>query len=241
MPLSIFPARLIRTLGAGQRLKTKLMKPTLIATIFFLPFMFSSHSRAQSRSIYGAYQDCPFNCRTININPDHTFEYVLGGDLYNSERIKGKWSFIGKDRIKATSPEDYSPPHVTEKFANRGSSFVLMVSDPAEAAVKGAVISGVANGSTFKVTTDDEGVALIPKVNQFEIAFNGYRGVHRVSNTEADEFLVTLTFEQMANWAIDQVWLIEGPRLYVALPDGNFDRRFWLGKLSGARERKVLH
>jgi hypothetical protein len=184
----------------------KQMRFTLITVALLLLLACISQSFAQSPSIYGAYQDCPFHCRTIKINPDFTFEYRLNGDLYNDERYKGTWKFIDRNKIRATSPEDHSLPKVTEKSTNRANDFLIMVIDSAAGAiVQGAEISGVANGSAFKVVINDEGVARIPKCQQFEVAFNGYRGVHKVVNPKADEFLVTLTYEQLANWAIDEI------------------------------------
>lgn len=114
-----------------------------------------------------------------------------------------------------------------------------MVASPG-AIVFGAEISGMAKGSAFKVVISDEGVARIPKCAQFEIAFAGYRGLHKVLNPEANEFLVTLDNTQLANWAIDEIWLVEGDRLYVASADGSFNRRYWLGKLSRAKERTMF-
>ncbi|MDT4954716.1 MAG: hypothetical protein QOJ02_2854 [Acidobacteriota bacterium] len=217
------------------------MKLVAITVALSILLICISHSSAQSPSIYGAYRDCPFHCRTIKINPDFTFEYRLDGDLYNDKRYKGTWKFISRNKIKATSPEDHSPPQVTEKISNRSDGFLVTIMDSASGAIiQGAEISGVASGSAFKVVTNDEGVARIPKCPQFEVAFDSYRGVHRVMNPKADEFLVMLTVEQMAHWAIDQIWLIEGRKLYVALADGTFEKRFWLEKLSRAKERKIF-
>lgn len=217
------------------------MKFILITVALALLLACFSQSYAQSASIYGAYQDCPFHCQTIKINPDFTFEYRLDGDLYNDERYRGTWKFIGSNKIKATSPEDNSPPQVTEKIADRVDDYLVTVMDSAAgAAIKGVEISGVADGAVFKVLTNDDGVARIPKCEQFEIAFRSYRGIHKVLNPKAGEFLVTLTVEQIAHWAIDQTWLIEGGKLYVASEDGSFDRRFYLDKLSRAKERKIF-
>lgn len=216
------------------------MKLNCFPAALILLFTCVAQSSAQSSSIYGAYQDCPFYCRTIRINRDYTFEYVSDGDLFNDERIKGTWKFIGRNKLKATSPEDRSPPQVTEKVTNRQNGFLVIVLDQAASLAQGVVVSGVAKGSAFRVTTNHEGVALIPKSEQFEITFNGYRGIHKVVNSKADEFLVTLTFKQMENVVIDEVWLVEGNRFYIAEQDGTFDKRSWLTKLSRKVERKIF-
>src|SRR5215475_11651965 len=95
------------------------MKKALITFALAVLFACSSQSYGQYLAIYGAYQDCPFHCRTIRINADFTFEYRLDGDLFNDERYKGTWRFIGRNKIRATSPEDHSSPNVTEKLADR--------------------------------------------------------------------------------------------------------------------------
>jgi hypothetical protein len=195
---------------------------------------------AQSGSIFGAYQDCPFHCRTIRINSDFTFEYRLDGDLHNNERYRGTWKLIGRNIIKVTSPEEHSPPQVTEKSTDQAADFHVSVIDVSGAIVPGAEISGLVDGSAFRRTTNENGSSRIPKCQQFEIAFNDYRGTYKVVNPNAHEFLVTLTYEQMANWAIDQVWLIEGNRLYIAAPDGAIDKSQWLKKLSRKKEREIF-
>ena len=82
---------------------------------------------AQQPTIFGVYQDCPFHCRTIKINPDHTFEYRLNGDLYNDERYKGRWEFISRNKIKATRSPDRSPLQVKEKPGKNADYFSVVV------------------------------------------------------------------------------------------------------------------
>lgn len=229
----------MRLCGAIWGMKS--VKLRSIKFVLFLSLACASQSSAQSPSVYGAYQDCPFHCRTIKINTDFTFEYRLSGDLFNDERYKGTWRFIGKNKIRATSPEDHSSPEVTEKATGRGNDFLITVLDPNQGIVKSAVVSGSINGSAFKAEINDDGVAHIRKCQRFEVAFNGYRGTHEVVNPQADAFSISLTIEQMRNWAIDQTWLIEGNKLYVALEDGSFDRRFWLDKLSPKKTRQIFH
>jgi hypothetical protein len=228
--------------GLGLRLELilKPMKLNWFTAALILLITCATQSSAQSSSIFGAYQDCPFYCRTIKINPDFTFEHVSDGDLFNDERIKGTWKFIGRNKIKATSPEDRSTPQVTEKVTNRENGFRVRILDQARGNVKGAAVSGIANGSAFRFIINDEGIALIPKTEQFEITFDGYRGIHKVAHSQADDFLVTLTFKQMTTWVLDQVWLIEGNRFYIAGEDCTFDKRTWLAKLSRKRERRIF-
>lgn len=216
------------------------MKRKLNAIILFVFCGFPSPVDAQTDSIYGAYQVCDFACQTIRINPDFTFEYRLDGDLYNDERHRGTWRFVNKTNIHATIGKDHSPPNVTEKISDLPDHFRVSVIDSFGAAVNGAEISGLSDGVAFKIITDDNGVGKIPECQQFEIEILSYRGVHKVEDQKADEFLVTLTVAQIAHWALDQIWLVEGKRLYIMLEDGTVNRDFWLEKLSRSKERKIF-
>ena len=215
------------------------MKPFTLMVALLTVTVISTVLAKQS-TIYGAYQDCPFHCRTIRINRDYTFEYRLNGDLYNDERHKGTWKFIGRNKIRATSPPDRSPLQVTEKASKNADYFSVLAIDPNWVALQGVVDFGEANGRRFSVTTNDSGAARIPKCRQFELLFKDYRGNHRVLDSSAREFVVMLTVDQLANWVINDTWLIEGDRLYIAAEDGIFDRAYWLDKLSNEASRKIF-
>ena len=209
-------------------------------TVVFLTLTITSAAFAQQPIIYGAYQDCLFHCRTIKINPNHTFEYRLNGDLYNDERVKGTWKFVGRNKIRATSPVDRSRLQVKEKPGKYADYFSFLVIDPTLAIVQGAIISGESDGRRFSVTTTSDGVARIPKCRYFELSFKGYRGNHRVSDPSTREVVVTLTVDQLRSWAINDTWVIEGKRLYIAREDGTFDRGSWLDKLSNEEAQKIF-
>ncbi len=191
----------------------------------------------QQPGIYGAYRDCPFHCRTIKINPNHTFEYRLNGDVYNDEHYKGTWKFVGRNKLKANSAVDRTPLKVIEKPGVGVDSYSVLVLDPNGAIVSGAVISGRTGRRSFSVTTNDTGPIQIPKCREFKLVLNHYRGRHRILNLRARQFMVMLYIDQIVNRAIDETWLIEGNRLYVAADDGTFDKNYWLEKLSGPRNR----
>lgn len=188
---------------------------------------------SQESSIYGTYQICPFHCLTININSDHTFVYRLNGDLYNNLKVRGTWKFKGRNRIHAVTPENRTVPNVEEKVSKRDDDFLVIVKDFTGAIVAGVGISGIANGSRFSVKTDNDGRALIPKARQFEIAFaDFYRGVHMICNSQANEFTVTLTVDQVAGIPVNEEWLIKGNKLFIVRKDGSVNRGHPLVRLN---------
>ncbi len=193
---------------------------------------------AQSEAIYGVFKQCPFGCRFIKINRDFTFEQLLDGDLYNNQRTKGTWKLIGKNKIKAEGAKTSGEPQVKETSENRNNFFITVV-DPAGAVIPNAKISGEASGKSFKCVTTEDGSCEIPKTEKFDIAFASYRGTHKVKDIRADVFRVLLMADQIEP-TIDEVWLIENNRLFVADSDGSFDRNDGYEKLSQKRAKKLF-
>lgn len=192
-----------------------------------------------SSKIFGAYQFCPFPCITIRINRNHTFEYVLDGDLYNNQRTRGRWEFAGKGKIKAKS---YAKPlriQVNEvKLAERAELKIQAIS------VNGEIISGLkvtaARGSVaFAVTTDDNGYAMIPRCTEFELEFDRRRVSYEVKSKETGSLRIVVIPD--SDPIVDDVWLIEAGMLYVVDVDGKIDRSSAYRKLSLKQERRIFH
>jgi hypothetical protein len=197
-------------------------------------------SAGPSASIYGAYQDCPFHCRTIQVRPDGTFVYRLDGDLYNDERVAGTWTWLGDGRLRATSPENTTPPTVAETSDPREAGFRVSVVDEHGALVRGAELTPLAPERGAPVATDEAGGAELPRCAEFEVKFQGYRGRYRPKDPASNRFEVTLSNEQLGAWTVDDVWLVRDGTLYVAADDGSFDMELGLRKLSRKQERKIF-
>ena len=217
-------------------MKFRLLK--LAALLIILLVANGTQVLSQSKNIYGAYLRCEFVCTAIKINPDFTFEHLLDGDLFNGKRTNGTWKFIGKNKIKAESPKPSGAARVKEAVADR-SNFLIIVTDFTSAVVPTVEISGVANGQNFKCLTDEDGACEIPKCKEFNVTFLRYRGTHKISNSNANEFTVELSNEQMETTIIDDVWLIEGNRLFQEY-EGKFNRDYYLEKVSRKKERKLF-
>ena len=193
---------------------------------------------SQSKNIYGTYLRCGFVCTAIKINLDFTFDHLLDGDLFNGKRTKGTWKFVGENKIKAESPKPSGAPNVKEVVSSRSNSLIT-VKDFVGAVIPKAEISGIANGQNFKCLTDENGVCEIPKTKEFEVAVLHYRGTYKISSPNANEFRVELSYEQMETTIIDDVWLVEGNRLYQEA-NGTFDKDYFLEKVSRKKERKLF-
>ena len=191
-------------------------------------------------SIYGAYRDCPYVCRTIQIRPDGTFVYRLDGDLSNGESVQGAWTWLGEGRLQATSPEDTTPPTVAETSDPQEAGFRVTVVDEHGALVRGAEITPLAPERGALVATDEAGGAEIPRCAEFEVKFQGYRGRYSPRDPTANRFEVTLSNEQLGAWTVDDLWLVRDGMLYVAADDGTFDMELGLRKLSRKQERKIF-
>jgi hypothetical protein len=191
-------------------------------------------------SVFGAYQQCMMACRTIQILPDHTFVYRLDGDLYNDQRYKGEWTWLGPNRMRAKSPPDTSPPSVAESHVPQEREFVVTVSDPMGAVVQGATITPLYPQPGNAAQTNEKGEAAIAPCPEFEVRVFSYIGRHRPSSSSSNRFEVTLSIKQLDAFAIDEEWQIQDGYLYVIEADGSFNRDSGLRKLSKKRERAIF-
>ena len=192
---------------------------------------------AQSSSMYGVYGQCVIACRYIKINPDHTFEELLDGDLFNGQTKKGVWTAETRTRIRAQSQKPSSSLHVKES-GGLDKTFRVTVVDMAGALLPAARVSGKSNGKDFECVTTDEGTCEIPMVSRFDVEWNRFKGDYVVRNSAATRYQVELTYEQM-DTVIDEVWMIKGKNLYIE-SGGSFDKTGPLKKVSVKRARKLF-
>jgi hypothetical protein len=191
-------------------------------------------------SIYGAYRDCPYVCRTIQIRPDGTFVFRFDGDLSNGESVQGTWTWLGDGKMRARSPGDTTPPTVAETSEAGEAGFRVTVVDPSGVLVRGAEITPLAPERGAPMATDEAGGAEIPRCAEFEVKFQNYRGRYRPKDPAANRFEVTLSNEQLGAWTVDTVWWVHDGVLYIAADDGTFDMELGLRKLSRKQERKIF-
>ena len=192
------------------------------------------------KSIFGAYEDCPFWCRTIQIRPDGTFIHRLDGDLYNDERIVGRWTWLGEGKLRAQSPIDASPPMVREDSRPGQSLFTIAVLDEPGAVLPGVTLTPLTPDPGTRIQTDSKGVATLPACNEFEVAYLGYRGRYRPQHHDSNAFELTLSDRQLLSGAIDHVWLVQDGRLHIADAAGVFDMTSGLSRISRTREKAIF-
>lgn len=181
---------------------------------------------------------CDFACQAIQIRPDHTFQRLLDGDLFNGERTDGKWESLGHNRIKAVSPRPDGTPKVIET-TGEGNEFEVTVADRYGLIISNAQIRGISQGTPFNCSTGDQGSCRIPKADAFTVEYAYYAGEHTVHDRQATRFLVELSEEQVTWNVIDDVWIIRGNRLYWER-DGKLEDSYSLRRLSKKDERKYF-
>ena len=193
---------------------------------------------AQTKNPVGAYQACAMACETIQIRGDHTFEQVLDGDLYNNERTLGKWTSLGRNRIKAVGPKPGGPLEVQETPAAR-DNFQVLVTDFVGATLPRVEITGTADTNAFRCITNEAGYCEIPKCKSFTLVRQAYTGTYTVNHPRARVFQVTLSMEQMPDHVIDDVWVMERGVLYRER-GGKIDRSYGLRRIDSKQERKIF-
>jgi hypothetical protein len=203
-----------------------------------LPVFGNISAHGQSKVLAGAYQSCEMACQTIQIRPDHTFERVLDGDLFNDERTVGKWISLGGNRIRAIGPKPSGPPKVKETPAVR-NNFQVVVTDFVGAVLPQVELVGIADGKTFRCLTNDDGYCETPICKSFTVIRQHYTGTYNVNSPSSRTFRVELSYEQMPNSIIDDIWVIERGILYWE-KDGKIDKDYGLHKISRKKELKIF-
>lgn len=213
------------------------MKAQLTILMAVLPLVVITTARAQTGGIFGVYGQCNMACRYIKVNPDHTFEELLDGDLFNGQRKQGIWKFNDKRKLIAQSQIPSSILQVREsETAQKGASVTVV--DMAGAVIPNSRITAIADGRMFVCVTNEDGICSIPKPSSFEVEWNRFKGSYSVKNQAANRFEVQLTSEQM-DTVINEVWLIKGNYLYVEY-DGVFDKAQPLKRVSLEEARKLF-
>jgi len=202
-----------------------------------LAFCTALASCVHNRTVFGAYQLCQFACLTIQIKPDHTFVYRRDGDLFNDERSRGIWSYMADNQLRGIiAPK---PPEVHESTNTEEDRFHVKVVDEAGATLQGALVSPSGASQELTSRTNYDGVAMIPRCDEFEVKFSGFHDVrYRPADSRSNEFTVTIPASSLT---IDETWLMRGSRLYTAKADGSVDKHTYLRRLSLADEKKIFH
>lgn len=192
----------------------------------------------QSKPLAGAYQSCEMACQTIQIRSDHSFERVLDGDLFNDEHTVGKWISLGGNRIRAIGPKPTGQPKVEETTTAR-NNFQVTVTDYVGAVLPQVELAGIVDGKTFRCLTNEDGSCEIPICKSFTVIRQHYTGTYIVNNLSSRTFRVELSYEQMPNSIIDDVWVISRGTLHWER-DGKIDKDYELRKISRKKELKIF-
>lgn len=194
------------------------MKIILFAIINL--FLFTNiFAQNDLKKLVGAYQYCSFPCETIRLNEDFTFDYLLDGDLFNNERTKGIWKFIGKDKIYLKSPERSLVYRTLEKQTKDFDKILIQATDMQGAALPGIIVKVNFQGQEKQFVTDENGNSEIPKVNSVEIVWTRFseKYVLKDSHTNELNIEVDITNEPF----VDDTFILKNNQLYKVFEDNS--------------------
>jgi hypothetical protein len=163
---------------------------------------------------------------------------AIDGDLYNDQRYFGTWSWLGKNRIHATTPPNATMPKVVENSDPDLKDMLIRVLDESGATLPEVMIREIGSSTDIYSKTGIDGSAHIGLCDEFEIWFMGYHGRYRKQKKESNIFTVTFTFLQLDSWTLDEIWQIEKGRLFFQNDNGKLDKEFWLEKIRKTEEKK---
>lgn len=162
----------------------------IIFALLLVIFCFAGFAFSQTKpsKIVGVYQWCPFPCQTIKLNADFTFDYLLDGDLFNNERAKGIWKFVGKNKIYLKTFEKPLDIKVEEKGENEAKIINIQFLDQ---------MGAVFNKTEFvinenKYVSDENGFCKIPKTKTLSILYRDRKTAYDIKNKTASELTVMI-------------------------------------------------
>ncbi len=163
--------------------------------IFLLGFIFCTFSFGQNKvsEIVGTYQFCPYECESIKINADFTFDYFIEGHIGSSKRTKGTWKFIGRNEIHTESPKRELINEVNEIIGDSNETTIVTVSDITGALFPGITIKFLNEGKSYMVQTDEEGSVNILKTDEIEISYLQYSAKYKIENKNASKLKISIT------------------------------------------------
>lgn len=208
--------------------------------LLFVILIFVSNVFAQydPGKLAGTYQWCPFHCETIKLNKDFTFDYLLDGDLFNNQRTKGIWKFIGENKINLKSPEKKLIYKVTEeRKSNNDDKISVQIINQTSAIIPGIVIKINYLGNERQYITDEDGIIEIPKIDKFEVIGLQKSAVYEIKNSKAN--FLTVEIELNNEPFIDKNFLFKGKKLSTIFDDDTISEN-WHKKLDKMQADKLF-
>lgn len=157
--------------------------------LFFLLIFFAENIFGQNlvSKVAGTYQWCPFECETIKINPDFTFDYLIDGDLFSNERTSGVWQFTGENKIHLKSPPAKLINNVVEKQTANSDRILIQAVDGAGGIFSGIKIKAIYTTGEKDFITDENGICEIPKTDEIEVDWTRLSEKYRIKDRSTNE------------------------------------------------------
>lgn len=215
------------------------MKVINLAVLLLAVCFITVTAQQKPSKIAGAYQWCPFPCETIKINDDFTFDYHLHGDLFNNERTKGKWKFVGANRIHLKSVVTKSKviAGVNEAVENSGDEIRVTVADQHGAIIPGIIVSTTIGEKSFQFLTDENGGCVIPQTQSIEVSYKQISEKYLIKNTMASHILVVIDTSDEPY--VDEEFIVENQKLCKLDEHGKTFENCY-GKISKAQTRRLF-
>lgn len=178
----------------------------------------SNYSQNTLSKFDGAYQWCPFPCETYKINADFTFDYLLDGDLFNNERAKGTWRFVGENKIHLQTPKRKLLGKVSEEVGDSKNKIFVQVTDETGALFAGITIKVIVNGKEYQFVTNEDGTCEILRSEQIEVNFTRYSEIYMIKTPQTTR--LNIEIRSFLEPVVDSIFLIKKKSLCKIFDDG---------------------
>lgn len=214
----------------------KMNKFLFLVLIFFL-FVSQLFSQNIPQKIAGAYQWCPFPCETIKLNQDFTFDYLLDGDLFNNERTKGTWKFVGENKIYLKSPERKLVYKIIEEQNENADKILIQVIDFNGAVFPGIPIKIKSQEREKQFVTNENGTCEIPNTDEITFDWMRFSESYKIENPKTNK--LTVEIESTTEPSVDDNFIFKDGQLFKVFEDNTISENGYK-KLSKKKASKLF-
>lgn len=168
------------------------MKRSLFIVILCSLFCTFLLGQNKVSDVVGVYQFCPYECESIKINADFTFNYFIEGHIGSARRTKGTWKFIDKNKISLENPKLELIKEVKEIKGDSDETILVTVRDFTGALFPGITVSFFNQDKKYMFQTGEDGSASIFRTSEIEISYLQSTGKYKLKNKNVKELDISI-------------------------------------------------
>jgi hypothetical protein len=156
--------------------------------------------------------------KTLNLNPDNTYQFSIVGDLHN-ENSEGIWKLNGNKLILNSFKQKPEETIVIAKYLDSINGVKFHIQDESGFPIPIPQIRIINSQGVFDtLMSTKSGIHNLPKINniqEFKVSFVGFKDAIWIGKRNMNYFEITLAPE-LDNYIyqVNEIWKIKGEKLF---------------------------